>query len=390
MRILHTSDWHIGKKLEDRVRLSEQKAVLSSLVDIVRSKRVDVVIVAGDVFDTFTPSAEAESVFYDVLSDLSALGVVTIVISGNHDDPTRLTASKNLTASKGVIFSDGEKFGDVKNFGKVKALRGDKNYVVIEDGAGERVYFAMLPYPTEARMKEAVNDEESYEDKIKRYIAEATADNEENYPCVLAAHVFMLGGVGGASERQIELGGARMVPKSAIPKNVVYTALGHLHKRQVVDKERNIIYSGSILQNAFDECGYIKSVTVFDIKGGKVENLEVIELEGYLKLLKISASSFEEAMDLLCLSGDTFVELTLSLNEPPSAEAIKELVTRYPKAILRTKITAGGKVVESKKLMSDEQLFVNFYRAQYGADPDDKVVALFLKLINDLDGGETL
>ncbi len=385
MRIMHTSDWHIGKKLEERVRIAEQKAVLDSLVGIVKSEAVDLVIVSGDVFDTFTPSAEAENVFYDVLSSLTGAGAMVVIISGNHDDPTRLTAAKSVTIGSGVFFSDGEKFDDVKKADRISALYGDKNYVVFEDDKGEKLYVAMLPYPTEARMKEAADDSETYEDKIKRYIEDATAANVDGMPCILAAHIFMLGGIGTSSERPIELGGARMVSKTAIPESIIYTALGHLHKRQVVDKDRNIVYSGSILQNAFDECGYKKSVTLFDVVGGKVENLREVELEGYCKLEKVSASGFDDAMKALTAYPDSYVELTLYLKEPLTGEMAKTLVNTYPKVFIRTHIETGEITYGSRKLMEPEQLFTSFYNSTYGADPEKAVLELFLRLISEID-----
>ena len=387
MRILHTSDWHLGKKLEERPRFSEQKNTLESLVDVAVKNLVDVVVIAGDVFDTFTPPADAEKLFFDTLSQLTAAGIAVVAISGNHDDPTRLSASEKLSVSGGVYFSGGTPFVGGKFSGRVKPLFGGADHVAFEDNSGERVYFALLPYPTEARMKEAVVEDETYDEKISRYIAAALENNCENYPCVLAAHVFMLGGMPSSSERPIELGGARMVSENAIPENVVYTALGHLHKRQVVNKERNIIYSGSILQNAFDECGYEKSVTVFDVIGGNVENLRVIELGGYLKLQRLEAESYERAKEVMSTAPDTYVELTLTLSEPLSSEMIKWLVTSYPKVILRMRVLSGERDNrESRKQMSDEQLFIDFYRSLYGGnDPDERLLSLFLRLINEID-----
>jgi len=386
MRILHTSDWHLGKKLEDRPRLDEQKATLKSLVEIIKNENVDVVIVAGDVFDTFTPPAEAEKLFFDVLSAITGEGVAVVIISGNHDDPTRLTASERLSLNSGVFFSNGSEFkGDIFS-GKVTTLFGGKYHVAFRDKDGEEVYIAMLPYPTEARMRESLKEQESYDDKIKRYISYATDANTSGLPCVLTAHVFMLGGMPSSSERQIELGGARMVSKNAIPENVIYTALGHLHKRQVVDSERNIIYSGSILQNAFDESGYKKSVTIFDVKNGKVDWIKEVELEGYLKLERLTVNGFDEAMTALAALPDTFVELTMNLHEPLTTDLIKILVTSYPKVVLRTHVEMGERTFTSRKLMDDKELFVNFYRSLYnGSDPDDEVLQLFLRFINEID-----
>lgn len=387
MRFLHTSDWHLGKKLDERPRLEEQKTVLKSLVSIVKDNGVEIVIVSGDVFDTFTPSAEAEQVFFDTLHELTNAGAAVVVISGNHDDPTRLSASKKLSVLNGVFFSGGD---DVKSvsLGNIRLLKGGKDHLVFENRVGEKAYVALLPYPTEMRMKEAVNEDESYSDKVTRYIREALSHNDENLPTVLVGHLFMLGGEVSLGERPIDLGGVRVVPVSAIPDEVSYTALGHLHKRQVVGNSKNIIYSGSILQYSFDESGYDKSVTIFDLTDGGVKDLVVKELEGYLKLVRINATSFAEAVSQLEALPDTYVELNFELNMPLTADETKYIVSNYPKAVIRTTIARGEKQTRSKKLMSDEELFVNFCREYTGAEPDEKVLSLYVKLINEIEVGE--
>ena len=250
MKFLHTSDWHIGKKLEGRSRIEEQREALKSLVDVAKNEHVDVVLVAGDVFDTFTPSAEAEQLFFDCVSALSALGSAVVIIAGNHDDPVRLSASAALAEKCNVYFYGEERtlFNDENSL--VKCEKRGKDYIVFSKN-DEKVYVALLPYPTELRMKEKLNEDESYTDKVKRYIGEAVAKNTDNLPVVLVAHLFMLGGEKSEGERSIDLGGARIVPPSVIGENVIYSALGHLHKRQVVSRERNIIFSGYLLQYAF-------------------------------------------------------------------------------------------------------------------------------------------
>ena len=384
MRFLHTSDWHIGKKLEERPRLDEQRAVLYSLVDIARDRKVDIVLVAGDVFDTFTPSAEAERVFYDTLYALLNVCSAVVVISGNHDDGVRLSATRELTKKSGVFFSGTAAYSR-KDLGTVTLTEGNGDHLVFEK-QGEKVYIAMLPYPNEALLNSFSGEDADYEQKVAYYIRKSLSENIEGLPVVLVGHVFMRGGVSGESERQIELGGARLVGREAIPDNVIYTALGHLHRRQVVSAERNIIYSGSILQNAFDECGFDKSVTVFDVNFGKVENLEVVELKNYLKLKRITAKSFGEAMQSLSGLEDTFVEVTLDLSAPHTREDVKNLVTAYPKAILRINIAGGEKVAAVKRLMTSEELFKAYYKSRYGSDADGDILGLFLELINEAEG----
>ena len=388
MKIIHTSDWHLGKRLEDRPRLPEQKLALNSLVGYVKENDVSLVIVAGDVFDTFTPSAEAEQTFFDTLYQLTNAGAVVLVISGNHDDPTRLSASSKISNLSGVLFSGGETDDSKRVYPRATVVCSSSDHAVISGADGETVFVSMLPFPTEARMKEAADDDESYPDKIKRYIGCSLNKNVDNLPVVLAAHIFMLGGETSLSERPIELGGTRAVPKSVIPESVIYTALGHLHKRQVVSLERNIIYSGSLLQYSFDEAGFDKSFTVIDVVGGKVENIKTIEYDGYYKLLRLNASSYQEAFSVLENAPDTYVELTLTLSEPLSGEQTRALVGKFPKLFLRTRFTGGSVSEKSRRLMTDEELFKSFYLSQYGVEPDEKVTELFLNLVSSVEVGD--
>ncbi|HBK02409.1 MAG TPA: hypothetical protein DDY77_05220 [Clostridiales bacterium] len=382
MKFLHTSDWHIGKKLEGRTRLEEQKTVLGSIVKIAKEEEVDVVLVAGDIFDTFTPSAEAEQLFFDVVSSLSALGAAVVIIAGNHDDPVRLSASASLAEKCNVYFYGEEQKLYTGSESRVKCDERGKDYIVFSNG-GERVYVALLPYPTELRMKEKLREDETYAEKVKRYIDEATSNNAENLPIVLVSHLFMLGGEKSDGERAIDLGGARIVPPSVIGENVIYSALGHLHKRQVVSRERNIIYSGSPLQYAFDEASYEKSVNVFSVEKGAVEGLKTIPLDGYKKLLRTTLKSCEEAEKFMAEAGDTFIEIMLELSAPPSSEELKRLVGSYPNAVLRINYSSGEKAVKSRTVMGSEELFKEYYKSRYNEEVPADMLELFLKCVHD-------
>ena len=382
MKFLHTSDWHIGKKLEGRSRIEEQREALKSLVDVAKNEQIDVVLVAGDVFDTFTPSAEAEQLFFDCVSALSALGSAVVIIAGNHDDPVRLSASAALAEKCNVYFYGEERtlFNDENSL--VKCEKRGKDYVVFSKN-DEKVYVALLPYPTELRMKEKLNEDESYTDKVKRYIGEAVAKNTDNLPVVLVAHLFMLGGEKSEGERSIDLGGARIVPPSVIGENVIYSALGHLHKRQVVSRERNIIYSGSLLQYAFDEASYEKSVNVFSVEKAHVSDLKTIELSGYKKLLRTTLKSCEEAEKFMAKAGETFAEITLELSSPPSSEELKKLVGAYPNAILRINYSSGERIQKSRTVMGSEELFKEYYKSRFNAEVPADMLELFLKCVHD-------
>lgn len=384
MRILHTSDWHLGKKLENKNRLGEQTAVLSDLTRIVKEYKVDVVIIAGDIYDTYMPSAESEKLFYDVISDITSCGAQIIIISGNHDDPVRLSASKSICSNGGVYFAGSGLNNSVpngkENFSARLVDLGDDYFIFEKED--ETVYFGAVPYPTELRMKENVNEDETYTDKVSRYIGNSLS-KAGDLPVVLISHLFMLGGVPTEAERPIDLGGARILPPEIIPDNCIYTALGHLHKRQVVKTSKNIIYSGSIMPFAFDEAGIEKSVTLFDVCNKNVKNLQVVKLTGYKNLHRIKAESFEEVEEKL-QGLDGYKEVLITL-DAPSGDRIKEFVQKYPDAFFHPTFKGVESSVIGRKSLNDRDLFKQYYLSQYGKEPPKDVMELYLRILNDIE-----
>lgn len=386
MKFLHTSDWHLGKRTDGRERLAEQREVLKEIAKIAAEEKVDVILVAGDIYDTYMPSAEAEELFFSAASEL-AEDRLLVVVSGNHDDASRLTAPAPMAKTHNVFL-----FGDVNSecaagepSHKVRAVRTGKGYLVAENEKGEQVFIAVCPYPTEARFKEEVIKDETFEDKMSRWLNAGLKENAENLPAVLTGHFFVAGGQVSDSERPIDLGGARAVPKELLP-DCNYIALGHLHKRQVASHSKNAYYSGAILQYAFDEAGWEKSVNVFEINGGKTENFRQIPLQSGKKLMRLTAFGYENALDVLSKNAQYYTELTLHLDEPLSDMQVKTLKSRFPDLItLAFEFTEGERVAESKKNMSDEELFKGYYKANYGKEPPEELVRLYLELINETD-----
>ena len=389
MRFLHTSDWHIGKKTENAERLPEQADVLDEICEIAERENVDAVLVAGDVFDTFIPSAEAERLFFDKVVKLAENRAV-IIISGNHDDATRLCASAPLAAKYGVYFS-----GNVNVDGNASAVSGGRvsrvkltgsgeGFVTIRNDASEEVYIGLLPYSTEARFRER-STEDSYSERIAGWMEKCFEGNVRGLPQILVAHVFAMGGSTSEGEREISLGGAKAIDKKRFP-SAAYTALGHLHKRQVMDRERNIIYSGSILQYAFDEVNIEKSVTVFDLSRGEVNGLHTVPLTRGKRLARLSAVSVSQAAELLDNYKDTYVELTLKLKIPLNREENAYLHTAFPNVIsLRLELIGAERGdVKGRKQLGDDKLFIECYKKQYGEEPEKELTELFLSLLSEV------
>ena len=380
MNILQTSDWHIGKRLLGRERLEEQREVLDELAALCDREKIDLVLVAGDVFDTYLPSAEAEDLFYEKIKKIAGDERAVLVISGNHDDSVRLSAATALCEPQGIYI-----YG---NYGYVPKTGGDRRVSVAEAGTNhivfakgeEKVYCNVLPYPNETRLKEDKNQNESFFDKMGRWIAAGQESNKEGYPSVFLSHLFIAGGKVSEGEREIDLGGARAVPLSLLPR-CDYAALGHLHRRQHF--KNNVRYSGSILQYAFDEAGAEKSVVVFDIGKEGVSGLHEVPLRSGRQLVRLQARGVAEAEELLHRYEGCYIELTIYLSEPLSSAQVKTLKDAND-GLLSIVPEIGSAASElsaaERRQLSPLELFCEFYRSRYAEDPPQEMKELFMSV----------
>lgn len=380
MRILHTSDWHIGKRLLGKERISEQEKVLEEIAGICDREKADVVLVAGDVFDTYLPSAEAEDLFYEKIKRIAGDDRAVIVISGNHDDNVRLGAATALCEPQGIYIYGN--FGYVPRVGgerKIKVADAGPSHIVL-DKNGEKIYCNVLPYPNEARLKEDKNSNESYYDKMSRWIAAGQAANTQGLPSVFVSHLFVAGGKVSEGERDIDLGGARAVPLSMLPQ-CDYVALGHLHRRQHF--KNNVYYSGSVLEYAFDEAGLEKSVVLFDLDGEGAKDIRLIPLNAGTKLVRLQAAGIADAEELLRKYVGCYAELTIFLSEPLTSSQVKALKDANEGLVSIVPQISGsqeGLSVSSRKQLSPAELFTEFYKSKYAVEPSDELKALFLSV----------
>ena len=382
MKILHTSDWHLGKRLMERERLPEQKRVLAEIANICEERDVELVLVAGDVFDSYLPPAEAEEVFFRFVKEIAGEKRAVAVISGNHDDGVRLSASAPLAADDGVyIFGGRSQAFPVGGNRPVRAVEAGESYVIIENSKGERVYINALPYPNEARLKEE-KTEESYAEKAQRWIRAGDAAYDGKMPHILLTHLFVAGGCVAESERDISLGGARAVPISALP-DFGYTALGHLHRGQKAGNYAR--YSGSLLQYSFDEAGTEKGAILLETGEEGITVLEEIPFKEGVRLVRLEAASVDDALTLLRMHEGKYIELTLRLSAPLSAvetKALREANEGLITVIARVDASEESPIVRRAKLSAGE-LFAEYYRTQFSKEPEAQLSEAFLRLVEE-------
>lgn len=254
MRILHTSDWHLGRNFHGTQLLDAQVSVLDALVEMVESERIDVVVVAGDIFDRSVPSADAVEALSHVLGELRGKGATVVGISGNHDSAERVGFAESVMARGGV------------------ALRGDISRcsvpVVVPqpDGKGA-VAFYPIPYLDVDRARHALDlpDVRTHGRLLSAALDRARADlaSKSGIRSVAIVHAFVSGGTSCDSELALSVGGSAEVPMSCL-SGFDYVALGHLHARQSLGGG-GIRYSGSPLPYSFSERTHVKGAWLLDI-----------------------------------------------------------------------------------------------------------------------------
>lgn len=240
MRILHTGDWHLGKRLDDFSRLEEQQVVMNEICEIAEREQVEMVVVSGDLFDTFNPPVEAVDLFYKTLKRLTNGGCRPVIaIAGNHDSPDRIEAPDPLARECGIIFA-GYPNTLLPMFELetgVKVTRVEEGFIELKiPGKDYKIRVLLTPYANEFRLKQFLNVEDSDSELRKvlqnhwQNLADKYCDN--NGVNILVSHLFMIKKGGSVPEEPedekpiLHVGGAQAIFTENIPVEIQYTALG--------------------------------------------------------------------------------------------------------------------------------------------------------------------
>ncbi|AXE76679.1 MULTISPECIES: exonuclease SbcCD subunit D [Streptomyces] len=316
MRILHTSDWHLGRSFHRVSLLEAQAAYLDHLVATVRENEVDAVLVAGDVYDRAVPPLSAVELFDDALHRLAAAGVPTVMISGNHDSARRLGVGAGLIGRAGIH------------------LRTDPAHcatpVVLPDAHGDVAFYG-LPYLEPALVKDVFKAERAGHEAVLTAAMDRVradlASRPDTTRSVVLAHAFVAGGEPSDSERDITVGGVAAVP-AGVFDGVDYVALGHLHGCQTVtDRVR---YSGSPLAYSFSEAAHRKTMWLIDLDASGTIGAERIDCPVPRPLARLRGR-LDTLIDDPALEQyrESWVEATLTDPVRP-VEPMARLVERFP------------------------------------------------------------
>ncbi|MDF1754273.1 MAG: exonuclease SbcCD subunit D C-terminal domain-containing protein [Verrucomicrobiales bacterium] len=271
MRILHTADWHIGKKLYGRNRYEEHEQFFAWMIETIKEEKVEALIMAGDVFDTTAPSNRAQELYYNTLISASSAGCRQIVIiGGNHDSPSLLNAPKELCSALNIHV-----------IGCATGPDFEKEVITLCNEEGEmEIIVCAVPYLRDRDLRTVVPGETD-DEKNRKYISAITEHYEQvgkiasnlragtNMPIIGMGHLYTAEGQAGDGVRDLYVGNMAHLKATAFPACYDYLAFGHLHVPQMVAGQDHIRYSGSPIPMGFGEAGQQKQVVIVDFDGRK-------------------------------------------------------------------------------------------------------------------------
>ncbi len=400
MKILHTADWHLGKRLDRFSRLEEQILVMDEIVKIADEQNVDIVLVAGDLFDNFNPSVEAIELFYKTLKRLSQNGKRPVIaISGNHDSPYLIDAPDPLARECGIILIGHPKAKvspfQLQDFEISNSVEGMIELKIKKHAFAIRIVHTA--FANEIRLKEYFG--ENKEEALNQILAEnwATIADEfcdENGVNILMTHLYM--NKRGApileepdGEKPIKIGNADLIYSDTIPPQIQYTALGHLHAfRNIGTEEKPVVYSSSPLCYSFSEAGQTKYVSIIEAKPNQNVSYEKIELKNGKSLVRKTFDEVENAIEWLSENQNTFVELTLESETYLKAEE-RKMINNAHHGIVHLIPKFKNQEFNQKQLhdinlnQDIQSLFKDYFKSKNNAqEPNEDLLNLFNEILN--------
>ena len=405
-RILHTGDWHLGKRLEDFSRLEEQRAVMDEICQIANKEEADIVVVSGDLFDTFNPPTEAVDLFYKTLKRLTNGGRRPVIaIAGNHDSPDRIEAPDPLARECGIIFA-GYPNSKVPVFELetgLKVIGSEKGFIELSiPGKSFPIRLLLTPYANEYRLKSYLGEENSEEElrNVLQYKWQQLCNNycDNNGVNILISHLFMIKRGEVVPEEPedekpiLHVGGAQAIYSENIPRQIQYTALGHLHRMHKVDDFPSpIYYSGSPISYSFSEANQKKFVLMVDVAPGETAKVSEFQLSTVRPLLRKRAYGVDDAIAWLSNNSNALVELTLVTDTYITAKDRRRLnaahngiVTIIPE-ILNPDLFAESNKKQIDLNQSMESLFNDYFTHIKGQLPNEDIMNLFKEILAEED-----
>ncbi|MBK9167744.1 MAG: exonuclease SbcCD subunit D [Bryobacterales bacterium] len=378
MLFLHTSDWHVGRSIAGRSRLSEHEAVAAEILGIADRERIDALLFSGDLYDSAAPGPEAERLVYEFFAELLRRGIRAVLIGGNHDHPKRLAALRELLDPLGIFL-------------RAEPARADAGGVVAIEARGERALIASLPFVPERRIvtiARMVDPEEqwsqTYSDAVARMGESLCSGFSPETVNILMAHLYVFEAKTSGSERAVHVAAPYAVSAARFPVSAQYIALGHLHRPQEVSGQPPAWYAGSPLQLDFGERGQRKRAVLVEAKPGRPARLESVPLSAGRELREV-----EGTLDELLGGdyGDAYLRVRVQTDGPDSSLHAR-VCERLPNAVeVRAEYaTQEPSQAETLEELEPVELFRAYYHQARGVAPSEELEAAFRDLYHEVGG----
>lgn len=387
MRIIHTSDWHLGHTLMDKTREEEMRSFFSFLIDVIIKERVDALLISGDIFDTGTPSNAALSLYYSFLASIKNTKCKDVfVIAGNHDSPSLLSAPKEILEMVNV---------------HIYATKEDiKPYVI-----GEKVVVLPIPFPRDQELRRLVQGGTIKEEDDRLRLAieelyktetEKTASAYPSLPIVAMGHL-MATNINVEDKPDLYIGGLGTIDSGSFPKALSYVALGHIHKKMNLNSSGTLCYSGSPIPFSFKEAKDTKVLKLVEIEGSETK-VSDITIPRFRNLFQIKGDKESIEKELKSLVEDkeegwVSIEITESgvssslrsfcegITEQTGLEIIHIKDTTVSKRLLDTE-----EDIESLDSLSEEDIFSKFLdEKEIKNERKDDLLTLFREILQQLE-----
>lgn len=399
MRILHTSDWHLGHTLHDQSREYEHELFLAWLLERLGEERADALLVAGDVFDAANPPATAQAHFYRFLAQARGRypSLDVVIVGGNHDSAQRLDAPDPILREM-----------DIRVVGGMRDDAADLVFPLTGADGLVAAWVAAVPFLRTTDLSLDAQDADPQVEGVRRLYATALdaarARREPGQALLATGHCYMVGtAVSELSERKILGGNQHALPADVFPDDVAYAALGHLHLAQTVGRREGVRYSGSPIPLAMSEIRYPHQVCVADLDGERLVSVRAVPVPRFVEMLRVpeeGAAPLEAILPVLAQFPDgddkgdprwPFLEIHVALPRPDATlrgsidAALKGKAVR-PLGILTHYPGDGEALGDSLSGVSlldlvPEAVFAQAYRKKHDDDPPAGLLAAFHELL---------
>lgn len=373
MKILHLSDFHFGKRLNNFSLLEDQIYVNQQIFQLAKNQKIDAVIIAGDIFDKSIPSADAVQLFDDFLNSWAELNLPVFIISGNHDSAERLSFGLNIFSHNNIYISP--------------VYNGEIKSITLKDNYGN-INFYLLPFLKPSMVRPFFPDEEikSHTQALKIALKNLPLNKDERN--ILIAHQFVTGAVVSDSE-EINVGGLDNID-AHIFDDFDYVALGHIHTPQTILRD-TIRYCGSLLKYSFSEANQQKSATIIDITTKEQISITTFPIKPLHDMRKIKGSYAEltNRQNYINTNTDDYIFATLT-DEEDIPDAINRLRSIYPNIMqleYDNKRTRTNQIIDTSDINSLKtpiEFFNEFYQLQNNQGLNDAQMQIMQDLIDSI------